>query len=198
MATPATDSREQVTGLLLAWSNGDPAALDALVPIVHGQLRSLARRYMAGERPGHTLQTNALVNEAYLRLVDMQRVEWRDRAHFFAIAARIMRRILVDMARARHFKKRGGEMSRVALDEELLPASAPAYDVLGVDSALETLTAMDPRRGKVVEMRIFGGLSVEETAAALGVSTDTVSRDWKLAKAWLARELAGSSEGMDS
>jgi RNA polymerase sigma factor (TIGR02999 family) len=197
MTNPTEDSREQVTRLLIAWSNGDPAALDALVPVVHGQLRALARRYMATERPGHTLQTNALVNEAYLRMVDMQRVEWRDRTHFFAIAARIMRRILVDMARAKQFKKRGGEMSRIALDEALL-SSPPAYDVLGVDVALETLSAMDPRRGKVVELRVFGGLTVEETAAALGVSTDTVSRDWKLAKAWLARELAGGREGMDA
>ena len=194
MSTAETNSREQVTGLLLAWSNGDPAALDTLVPIVHGQLRALARRYMAGERADHTLQTNALVNEAYLRLVDMGRVEWRDRAHFFAIAARIMRHILVDMARAKRFRKRGGELTRVALDQALLPAPSPACDVLDVDAALETLAAIDPRRGKVVELRIFGGLSVEETAAALGVSTDTVSRDWKLAKAWLARELAGSSE----
>jgi RNA polymerase sigma factor (TIGR02999 family) len=186
-----------VTGLLLAWSNGDPAALDTLVPIVHGQLRVLARRYMAAERPGHTLQTNALVNEAYLRMVDLGRVEWRDRAHFFAIAARIMRHILVDMARAKRFRKRGGEMTRVALDESLLPAQAPACDVLGVDAALDALTAIDPRRGKVVELRIFGGLSVEETATALGVSTDTVSRDWKLAKAWLARELANSGEARD-
>jgi RNA polymerase sigma factor (TIGR02999 family) len=192
---PKADSKEQVTRLLLAWSNGDPAALDTLVPIVHGQLRGLARRCMAGERAGHTLQTNALVNEAYLRMVDMRRVEWRDRAHFFAIAARIMRRILVDMARAKRFKKRGGEMSRVTLDEALLPSSSPAYDVLGVDAALEALAAMDPRRGKVVELRIFGGLSVEETAAALGVSTDTVSRDWKLAKAWLARHLADAEPG---
>ena len=190
MANPTTESREQVTRLLLEWSNGDPAALDTLVPIVHGQLRALARRSLAGERPGHTLQTNALVNEAYLRMVDMRRVEWRDRAHFFAIAARIMRRILVDRARAKQFKKRGGEMSRVTLDEALLPSPSPGYDVLGVDAALETLAAQDPRRGKVVELRIFGGLSVEETAAALGVSTDTVTRDWKLAKAWLARELA--------
>jgi RNA polymerase sigma factor (TIGR02999 family) len=184
-----------VTGLLLAWSNGDPAALDTLVPIVHAQLRALARRHMAAERPGHTLQTNALVNEAYLRMVDLGRIEWRDRAHFFAIAARIMRHILVDRARAKRFRKRGGEMTRVALDETLLPAQSPAVcDVLGVDAALESLAAIDPRRGKVVELRIFGGLSVEETAAALGVSTDTVSRDWKLAKAWLARELAGRGE----
>jgi RNA polymerase sigma factor (TIGR02999 family) len=152
---------------------------------------------MAGERAGHTLQTNALVNEAYLRMVDMQRVEWRDRAHFFAIAARVMRHILVDMARAKRFRKRGGEMTRVALDEALLPAPSPAYDVLDVNAALEGLAAIDPRRAKVVELRIFGGLSVEETAAALGVSTDTVSRDWKLAKAWLARELSSSGTVTD-
>ena len=194
MASPTTESREQVTRLLLEWSKGDPAALDALVPMVHEHLRSLARRHMAGERRGHTLQTNALVNEAYMRMVDMGRVEWRDRAHFFAIASRIMRRILVDMARAKRFKKRGGEMSRIELDEALIPSSPPAYDVLGVDAALESLSELDPRRGKVVELRIFGGLSVEETAAALGISTDTVSRDWKLAKAWLARQLAESDQ----
>ncbi len=183
-----------MTRLLLAWSNGDQAALDALVPMVHAQLRALARRYMAGERRGHTLQTNALVNEAYLRMIDMRRVEWRDRTHFFAIAARIMRRILVDMARAKRFQKRGGGLTRVALDEAVIPSSSSAYDVIGLDRALETLATIDPRRGKVVELRIFGGLSVEETAAALSVSTDTVSRDWKLAKAWLARELAGGDE----
>jgi RNA polymerase sigma factor (TIGR02999 family) len=194
VANPTAESKEHVTGLLLAWSKGDPAALDTLVPIVHEELRGLARRYMAGERHGHTLQTNALVNEAYLRMVDMRRVEWRDRAHFLAIAARIMRRILVDMARAKRFRKRGGGMTRVELDEALVPSSPPAYDVLGLDAVLETLTAMDPRRGKVVELRIFAGLSVEETAAALNVSSDTVSRDWKLAKAWLARELARGDE----
>ena len=192
MPKAGADSTHQVTRLLLSWSNGDAAALDSLVPMIHGQLRALARRSLAGERRDHTLQTNALVNEAYLRMVDMRRVEWRDRAHFFAIAARIMRRILVDMARARRFKKRGGEMTRVALDEALIPSPSPACDVLGVDAALAALAALDPRRGQVVELRIFGGLSVEETAAALGVSSDTVSRDWKLAKAWLARELAGS------
>jgi RNA polymerase sigma factor (TIGR02999 family) len=195
VTSPEPNAKEHVTGLLVAWSKGDPTALDALVPLVHGQLQRVARRALAGERAGHTLQTNALVNEAYLRLVDMPRVEWQDRAHFFAIAARLMRRILVDMARAKRFKKRGGEMSRVALDEELLPTVPAGYDVLGVDQALESLAAIDPRRGKVVELRIFGGLTVEEAAVALGVSTDTVSRDWKLAKAWLARELAGADPG---
>ena len=178
-----------VTELLLAWSSGDRSALDELIPLVHAELLALARRYMARENAGHTLQSMALVNEAYLRMVDMRRVEWQNRAHFFAVAARLMRHILVDLARAKKFRKRGGGVSRVSLDEALPVATAPAYDVLDVDRALDALTAIDPRRGKVVELRLFGGLTIEETAAALGVSPDTVTRDWKLAKAWLAREL---------
>jgi len=187
----STGSSRPVTELLLAWSNGDRAALDELIPLVHQELLVLARRYMARENAGHTLQSTALVNEAYLRMVDMRRVEWRNRAHFLAVAARLMRHILVDVARSKKFQKRAGGVSPVALDEALLPASGASYDVLGVDEALDALTTVDPRRGKVVELRIFGGLTIEETAAALNVSTDTVTRDWKLAKAWLARELVG-------
>src|SRR5688572_17332584 len=181
-----------LTQLLLAWSNGDRSALDELVPLVHEQLLLLAHGYMARENAGHTLQSAALVNEAYLRMVDMRRVDWQNRAHFFAVAARLMRHILVDLARSRRSQKHGGGAPRVSLDESLGLASAPAYDVLGLDRALDALAALDPRRGQVVELRIFGGLTIEETAASLDVSTDTVTRDWKLAKAWLARELAGA------
>ena len=181
-----------MTELLLAWSSGDRAALDDLIPLVHEQLVVLAHRHMARENAGHTLQSNALVNEAYLRMVDMRRVEWQNRAHFFAVAAKLMRHILVDLARSKRSQKHGGGAPRVSLDEALGRASAAAYDVLGLDEALDALAALDPRRGKVVELRIFGGLTIEETAASLDVSTDTVTRDWKLAKAWLARELAGA------
>jgi len=191
----AMGSSPHVTELLLAWSNGDRTALDELIPLVHEQLIALARRYMARENAGHTLEATALVNEAYLRMVDMRRVEWQNRAHFLAVAARVMRHILVDMARSKKLQKRGGGAPRVSLDEALGLASAPAYDVLGLDRALDALATLDPRRGKVVELRIFGGLTLEETAAALNVSTDTVTRDWKLAKAWLARELAGADAG---
>jgi len=187
----AKRSSPHVTELLLSWSNGDRAALDELIPLVHQELLVLARRYMTRENAGHTLQSTALVNEAYLRMVEMRRVEWQDRAHFLAVAARLMRHILVDLARSKRYQKRGGGAPRVSLDEALGLASAPACDLLGLDQAVDALAALDPRRGKVVELRIFGGLTIEETAAALDVSTDTVIRDWKLAKAWLARELTG-------
>lgn len=186
---PASDPH--VTELLLAWSNGERAALDELIPLVHEELLMLARRYMARENAGHTLQSTALVNEAYLRMVDMRRVEWQNRAHFFAIAAKLMRHILVDLARSKRFVKRGGGLARVSFDAADPLMATPAYDVLGVDEALHALAALDPRRGKVVELRIFGGLTIEETAMVLKVSTDTVTRDWNLAKAWLGRELAG-------
>jgi RNA polymerase sigma factor (TIGR02999 family) len=181
-----------VTELLLAWSAGDRAALDALIPLVHHELLVLARRYMARENAGHTLQSSALVNEAYLRLVDMRRVDWQNRAHFLAVAARVMRHVLVDLARSKRSQKHGGGARRMSLEEAPDLASTPVYDVLGLDHALDALATLDPRRGKVVELRIFGGLTIEETAAALNVSADTVTRDWKLAKAWLARELAGT------
>jgi RNA polymerase sigma factor (TIGR02999 family) len=178
-----------VTRLLLAWSAGDQAAFDALAPLVYDELRRLARRYMGGEREGHTLQATALVNEAYLRLVEVNRVQWQNRAHFFAMSARLMRRILVDVARAKQARKRGGGAGqKVSLDEALL-VSAPGDDLVAVDDALEALAAVDARKSQVVELRFFGGLSVEETAAALNVSSDTVTRDWKVAKAWLLREL---------
>jgi len=181
--------RGPVSDLLIAWSHGDEAALAQLIPIVHGELRRLARRHMARERPGHTLQPTALVNEVYLQLVDIRRMHWQNRAQFFAIAARLMRRILVDVARSRRFQKRGGGAQKVSLDAALLPAIQPATDIVALDDALRTLSEMDPRKGQVVELRFFGGLSVEETADVLRISSDTVTRDWKLAKIWLHGQL---------
>ena len=184
--------REQTptpTALLLAWGRGESHALDRLLPLVDTELRRLAHRYMKRERPGHTLQATALVNEAYLRLVEVKRVQWQSRAHFFAMAARMMRRILVDHARARNNSKRGGDVPRVSLDEALVVSSEPEQDLLGLDDALRRLEAVHPRKGQVVELRFFGGLSVEETAEALQISTDTVKRDWRFAKLWLLREL---------
>ena len=179
------------TTLLLAWGRGDETALDQLIPLVHDELRRLARRHMAGERPGHTLQATALVNEAYLRLIEVNQVRWQNRAHFFAMASRVMRRILVDAARARGYQKRGGGAESVSLDEALLVSGEPRQDLIALDDALNALAAFDLRKSQVVEMRFFGGLSVEETAEALHVSADTVMRDWRLAKVWLVRELRG-------
>ena len=179
------------TTLLLAWGRGDETALDQLIPLVHDELRQLARRHMAGERPGHTLQATALVNEAYLRLIEVNQVRWQNRAHFFAMASRVMRRILVDAARARGYQKRGGGAETVSLDEALLVSGGPRQDMIALDDALNALAAFDLRKSQVVEMRFFGGLRVEETAAALHVSADTVMRDWRLAKVWLVRELSG-------
>ena len=182
-------SPSNVTDLLVAWSGGDEQALEKLMPLVHGELRRLARRQMAGERQGHTLQTTALINEAYLRLIDLTRIRWQDRAHFLAISARLMRRILVDHARTRQYAKRGGGAAKVSLDEALVVTSDPRPDLVALDDALQALAAVDSRKSQVVEMRFFGGLSVEETAEALGVSPQTVMRDWRLAKVWLLREL---------
>jgi RNA polymerase sigma-70 factor, ECF subfamily len=185
-----SSSRSQsVTELLLAWSEGEQSALEQLMPYVYDDLRSTARRYMRRERPDHTLQATALVNETYARLVDIRRIRWQDRAHFLAMAARLMRRILVEFARARGYQKRGGARNRVPLTESLCAADAPSYDVLALDEALDRLASMDCRRGQIVELRFFGGLTIEETAAALQISSDTVVRDWKLAKSWLAREM---------
>ena len=183
-----------VTGLLRAWGEGDEQALGQLLPLVETELRRLARAYMARERPDHTLQTTALINEAYLRLIDASRVPWQDRAHFLGIAARLMRRVLVDHARARNYQKRGGKAERVSLDEALVLSPEPDFNLLALDRALEKLAVLDERRSRVVEMRFFGGLSVEETAEALHVSPDTVKRDWRLAKLWLLRELEGEAE----
>jgi RNA polymerase sigma-70 factor (ECF subfamily) len=179
------------TTLLLAWGRGDDTALDQLIPLVHDELRRLARRHMARERVGHTLQATALVNEAYLRLIAVNQVRWQNRAHFFAMASRVMRRILVDAARARGYQKRGAGAEKVSLDEALLVSDEPRQDLIALDDALNALAAFDPRKSQVVEMRFFGGLSVDETAEALQVSADTVMRDWRLAKVWLLRELSG-------
>jgi RNA polymerase sigma-70 factor (ECF subfamily) len=180
-----------VTGILLKWREGDEAALDELVPIVHDELRRIARRCMAGQRVGHSLQATALVNEAYLRLLDVQQVNWQNRAHFLAMSARLMRRILVDFARSKGYQKRGGGAVKVTFDEGLPVAAEPALDLVALDDALEALAKMDERKSRVIELRFFGGLSVEETATVLAVSPETVMRDWKLAKAWLMRELRG-------
>jgi len=194
--TPATKgvgltvrSPHDVTQLLQAWSDGDQAALEKLVPFVYGELHRLAKRYMAQERPDHTLQTTALVNEAYLRLVDSGQMNWRNRAHFFAVSAQVMRRILIDYARSRGSLKRGAESSPVSLDEAPAVTHEPRPDLLALDDALKDLAVIDPRKSQVVELRFFGGLSVEETAEVLKVSADTVMSDWKLAKIWLRHEL---------
>ena len=187
----AGDASHQVTRLLIDWRNGDQAALEQLIPLVHEELRRVARRHMAHERPGHTLQATALVNEAYVRLIDIKQVKWQDRAHFFAMSSRLMRRVLVDFARSKGYQKRGAGAQKVSLDEALIVSAEPGADLVALDDALDALTLFDARKAQVVEMRFFGGLSVEETAEALKVSVDTVMRDWKLAKAWLLRELAG-------
>ena len=180
-----------VTQLLREWGDGDDDALEQLMPLVEAELRRLARAYMARERRGHTLQTTALVNEAFLRLTDARQVRWQDRAHFLGISARLMRRVLVDHARSRGYRKRGGGAERVTLHEGLVASPEPAVDVLALDLALEALAAVDARKGRVIELRFFGGLSVEETAEVLHVSPDTVKRDWRLAKLWLLRSLEG-------
>ena len=183
------------TSLLLAWGRGDQSALDQLMPLVEDELRRLARRHMARERAGHTLQATALVNEAYLRLIEVNQVQWQNRAHFFAMASRVMRRILVDAARARRYQKRGGGAERVSLDEALVVSSEPRHELIALDDALNALATFDVRKSQVVEMRFFAGLSVEETAEALHVSADTVMRDWRLARVWLLRELSGEQRG---
>jgi RNA polymerase sigma-70 factor, ECF subfamily len=179
-----------LTALLIEWRGGDPGALERLLPLVHGELRRIAKQHMAGERPDHLLQATALVNEVYLRLVDIRRVQWQDRAHFFAVAARLMRRVLVDFARARTNQKRGGALHRVTFDENLAGARDTPDDLIAIDDALQALAAQYERKSQVVELRFFGGLSVEETAEVLKISPETVMRDWKFAKNWLLRELS--------
>jgi RNA polymerase sigma-70 factor (ECF subfamily) len=183
-------SSHDVTRLLKAWSTGDEAALAKLTPLVYRQLRAIARRYMAGERDGHILQTTALVHEAYVRLVDCGRVNWQDRAHFFAVSAQLMRRILIDFARSRGYLKRGGDVPHISLEEAPSVSNEPDVNLVALDDALKALAALDERKSKVVELKFFGGLNVEETAEVLRVSSDTVMRDWKLAKIWLLRELS--------
>jgi RNA polymerase sigma factor (TIGR02999 family) len=180
---------ETLTALLAAWGKGDDPALERLVPLVDRDLRQLARRHLRREPPGITFQTTALINEAYLRLVDGGRVRLRDRAHFFAVAARVMRHILVDRARARRNLKRGGGLRQVEFNEAFVSSPERGRDLVALDDALDALAALDPRRGRVVELRIFGGLTVEETARVIGVSVQTIMRDWKLARVWLRREL---------
>jgi RNA polymerase sigma factor (TIGR02999 family) len=189
-----TESPGAVTQLLRAWSDGEDGALEQLTPLVEAELRRLARGYMGRERRGHTLQPTALVNEAFLRLTDARRVRWQDRAHFLGISARLMRRVLVDHARTRGYHKRGGGAGRVALDEALAATPPQAVDVVALDRALEQMAVVDVRKSRVIELRFFGGLSVEETAEVLHVSSDTVKRDWRLAKLWLLRELDGVQE----
>jgi RNA polymerase sigma factor (TIGR02999 family) len=184
-----------VTQLLRAWGAGDPEALDRLTPLVYDELHRRAHWHMARERPGQTLQTTALVNEAYLRLVDLRSVDWRDRTHFFALASRLIRRVLIDAARARGSLKRGGGAGETTFDEALTVSHEPPTDVVALDEALNALAAFDERKARVIELRFFGGLSVEETADVLNVSGETVKRDWKLAKAWLKRELKASTGG---
>jgi RNA polymerase sigma factor (TIGR02999 family) len=181
-----------VTGLLLAWRGGDDKALSRLTPLVHGELVRMARGFLRGERPGHSLDAGALVNEAYLRLVETPHVNWQNRTHFLALAARLMRRVLVDAARARRRHKRGGAAVRVSLTGRLLSTEKPP-DLAVLDDALVALAAVDPRKSRVVELRFFGGLSVAETAAVLDMSEETVMRDWKFARAWLQRELRGAA-----
>jgi RNA polymerase sigma factor (TIGR02999 family) len=191
--TLPTPSPGAVTELLRAWSDGDDGALARLTPLVETELRRLARGYMGRERRGHTLQPTALVNEVFLRLTDARQIRWQDRAHFLGISARLMRRVLVDHARARGFRKRGGGAQRVTLDEGLVASPEPALDLVALDRALEALAAVDVRKSRVIELRFFGGLSVEETAEVLHVSSQTIKRDWRLAKLWLLRELDGEN-----
>jgi RNA polymerase sigma-70 factor, ECF subfamily len=184
-----TPTSHEITLLLQAWSRGEQAALDQLLPLVYDELHRLARHYMHNERPGHLLQTTALVNEAYLRLIDTRQIEWQNRAHFFAIAARLMRRILVDFARERNYQKRGGGEVLIPLDEAPEIVGEWDEDVVALDAALEKLAVIDERKSRVVELRFFGGLTEDETARALQVSHETVKRDWRLAKSWLRRQL---------
>ena len=196
MGGPVSDARiHDVTALLIEWRGGDPGALERLLPLVHGELQRLAKRHMAAERPDHVLQATALVNEVYLRLVDIRRVQWQDRAHFFAMAARLMRRVLVDSARARKNRKRGGAFRRVTFDQDLAVASDTPDDLIDVDEALRALAAQYERKSQVVELRFFGGLNVEETAEVLKISPETVMRDWRFAKNWLLRELSRTNAG---
>jgi len=186
---PSSDATE----MLQAWSDGDESALDRLVPLVYEELRGLARRYMRQERADHTLQATSLVNEAYLRLIDVKRIQWRNRAHFLSVAAQMMRRILIEFARRRHRQKRGGDVRVVPLEDAHDAGSDSAADLVELSDALTALAARDVRMSQVVELRFFGGLTVEETADVLNVSPETVMRDWRTAKAWLLRELSHNS-----
>ncbi|HJX93061.1 MAG TPA: sigma-70 family RNA polymerase sigma factor [Pyrinomonadaceae bacterium] len=179
----------EVTQLLINWSKGDKAAFDELVSLVHGELHRIARRYMAKENPDHTLQTSALINEAYLRLINQQDIPWQNRAHFFAVAAQVMRHILVDHARKYSYAKRGGGARKIALDDAMIRMDQKASEIVALDDALKTLAVIDPRKSQIIELRFFGGLSIEETAEVMKISSPTVQREWRSAKAWLKREL---------
>lgn len=192
MSQPST---QEITQLLLAWSDGDRAALERLMPLVYDELRRIAGRYMRGQRAGHTLQTTALVNEAYLKLIDSSRVNWQNRTHFFAISAQLMRRVLVDFARAKNSLKRGGERIQISLDERIeARAGEPETDLVALDEALEALAKLNQRQSQIVELRYFGGLTEEEIAETLNISTRTVRRDWSAARAWLFRTLKADAE----
>ena len=182
---------QEITRLLLEWSNGDDAALDQLIPMVYPELRRIARRYMGRENSQHTLQTSALINEAYLRLIDQQAVEWQDRAHFFAVAAQVMRHILIDHARRHRYAKRGGGAQHIALDDTAIIIQERAAEFIALDSALNGLNEIDPRKSRIVELRFFGGLTVEETAEVMKLSPITIKREWRAARAWLLREISG-------
>lgn len=186
-------SSNEITQLLVAWGNGDQTALDQLMPLVYSELHRLAHRHIKRERPGHTLQTSALLNEAFMRLVDQRDVSWKSRTQFFAIAAQMMRRILVDYARSRRYAKRGGDAHQVTFDENLIVSRQRSADILELHDALNELATIDERKSKVVELKFFGGLSIDETAEVLGVSPGTVMRDWTLSKAWL-RQAMGKSD----
>lgn len=188
-------SKVEVTQLLKAWGTGDDQALERLTPVVEKELHRIAHRCMARERPGHTLQTTALVNEVYLRLVDVNAVDWQDRAHFFAISARMMRRILTDFARSRNYQKRGAGAVQVSFDEALMVTPEKDADIMALDGALKEFAVVYPRQSQVVELRFFGGLEVRETAEALKISPETVKRDWRFAKAWLLRAMSGETAG---
>ena len=184
----------EVTQLLLSWSNGNEHALDELLPLVYSELKRIARRHMARENPGHTLQTSALINEAYLKLVNQQGIEWQNRAHFFAVAAQVMRHILIDHARGRHFAKRGAGAQKISLDEKVAVSDEHAAELVSLDDALTALNKLDSRKGRIVELRFFGGLSIEETAEVLKISPVTVTREWRAARAWLRREMSSGDQ----
>jgi len=186
MSIPESD----LTQLLVSWSKGDKEALDKLVPLVYAELRRIARRHMGRESPGHTLQTSALINEAYMKLVDRRNVQWQDRAHFFAVAAQVMRHILIDHARSRHYAKRGAGARKVSLEDTAVLSNERAADLVALDDALNALAAIDPRKSRIIELRFFGGLSIEETAEILKIAPVTVTREWRAARAWLRREMS--------
>jgi RNA polymerase sigma factor (TIGR02999 family) len=193
-----TPSPQEATQLLVDWRDGNEGALDLLMPLVSNELHRLAKRYMSQENPGHTWQTTALVNEAYLRLVDQQNVQWQNRAHFFAIAAKIMRHLLVDHARSEHFEKHGGGAHHIGLDEAMVSSPERDADLIALDEALARLAALDPRKSQIVELRYFGGLSNRETGEVLGLSEITIKREWLKAKLWLYRELSNTTTSGDS